>query len=251
MLFLFISSFLLKAQVDNVSFHIDSYYFKSIYDTANYCSTLSIFQNSKEIYKGECSDKITSIEADDLEGNGKKLILIEYYTGGAHCCEYVEACQFINGKFVSLDTIYWGNVSYKLVDLKKDGKLELEGYNDMFAYAFTNFAQSAFAYAIYKFKNGKFYLANSEFKEQVENNIKELKGYLDDYLKSGFDCPKSPDEDTFNTDAGAVKALLAPIVADYSSIGKIQDGYDFVNKVYKCPDKDKFIQILKTQYNLK
>jgi hypothetical protein len=118
----------------------------------------------------------------------------------------------------------------------------------MFAYAFTNFAQSCFPIAIYKFKNSKLYLANKEFEEKVLNDIKEYKDQLKEYTKAGFDCPKTADEETFNTDAGAVKSILAAIVCDYFTICMTDEGYDLINKVYKCPDKDKFIKILKNDY---
>jgi hypothetical protein len=240
-----------EAQDDTVDFKYGDYYFHSVYDTANFCSNLTIYKNKTKIFTDSCIDKIMSIAAYDLEGNGDKVILVEYYTGGAHCCTYVEACKFVSGRYRVLDTLFWGNSGYSVVDYKKDGKMEIEGSNDMFAYAFTNFAQSFFSYSIYRFKNGRFYLANTEFSDSVENHIKELKSYLDEYLINGFDCPKSPDEDTFNTDAGAVKAILAPIVADYYSIGRTKEGYDLINKVYNCNDKEKFIEILKKEFNLK
>ena len=47
-------------------------------------------------------------------------------------------------------------------------------------------------------------------------------------------CPKG--DETFNTDAGAIKAILAPIVADYYYLDDVEAGYEYVRKVYKCPD---------------
>jgi len=74
---------------------------------------------------------------------------------------------------------------------------------------------------------------------------------LNEYTSKGFDCPMTESEETFNTDAGAVKAILAPITADYASIGRASEGYKLINAVYKCPDKNKFVNILKNEYKLK
>ncbi len=53
--------------------------------------------------------------------------------------------------FNILDSIYWGNSYYSIRDLNNDGRKEILGANDMFAYAFTNFAQSEFNVMIYDF----------------------------------------------------------------------------------------------------
>ena len=144
----------------------------------------------------------------------------------------------------------WGNSGYKIKNINNDGKKELVGINDYFAYAFTNYSQSYYPIVIYKFKNNKFYDATREFPELVENDIKFLKGELKDYITKGFDCPKAG-EDTFNTDAGAVKAILGPIVADYKTLGKTDEGYDYIKKIYKCNDVVNFINILRKDFKLK
>jgi hypothetical protein len=147
--------------------------------------------------------------------------------------------------------LFPGNSGYEIKDLDKDGRKEFVLANDMFAYAFTNYAQSRFPIAIYQFRNGKLKFVNEEFEDEVLKDIDELEKELKEYTSAGFECPKTGDEDTFNTDAGAVKAILAPIVADYMSIGRIEDGYNRIKKVYKCPDRDNFIMILKTDFKLK
>ncbi|MGA2668269.1 MAG: hypothetical protein ABSF32_05065 [Ignavibacteria bacterium] len=237
---------------DTIDFKFIPYDLKGIYDTSKYCSDLIVSKDNNIIYKEECLDyRITSINTDDLEGKGNKFIFIETYSGGAHCCTYLLAAKITEDKFIFTDSIWWGNSGYEIKDINNDGEKEVIGYNDIFAYAFTNFAQSAFPIAIYKFKDGKFIFANKQFENKVLEHIKELKADLKQYTTSGFDCPANVNDDTFNTDAGAVKALLAPIVADYQSIGKTNEGYDLINKVYKCPDSDKFIKTLKNEYKLK
>ncbi len=192
------------------------------------------------------------IKEYDLDRNGEKEILMELYSGGAHCCTFLVAARIINNKFNILDTIYWGNSHYSINDINDDGNSEISGINDMFAYAFTNYAESEYPVLVYGFENNKFKDITKNFPKIIEEDLKEhleeLKFYITD---TGFACPKSPDEDTFNTDAGAVKAILAPIIADYYSLGNVNRGYELVDSVYKCPDKDKFKEILQSDYKLK
>jgi hypothetical protein len=237
---------------DTVSCRYGVYFLTGIFDSTKYCSDLTVYKGNKVIYKEDCLDyNIESIRADDLEGNGNKYIFIETYSGGAHCCTYLLAAKLANDKFAYTDSIWWGNSGYEIKDINNDGMKEILGYNDMFAYAFTNFAQSAFSIAIYTFKDGKFHFANDIFPNMVLDHIRELKSYLKNYITNGYECPSDENEDTFNTDAGAVKALLAPIVADYCSIGKSNEGYNYIDKIYNCSDKDKFIKTLKNKYKLK
>jgi hypothetical protein len=45
--------------------------------------------------------------------------------------------------------------------------------------------------------------------------------------------------------------MLAPIVADYSSVGNAKEGYDFIDKMYKCSDREIYKEILKKEFKLK
>ena len=116
-----------------------------------------------------------NISAEDLDNDGKKEILIDQYTGGAHCCTYLTACRIVNDKLVVLDTLWWGDSGYEIKDLNKDGKKELRGVNTWFAYAFTSFAGSRFNVIIYGFKKDKFYDATKEYPDIVEGGYKRLK----------------------------------------------------------------------------
>ena len=247
----FIFSPLLFAQDDTVILKYNGYLFTSIYDTANFCSSFEITKKGNLVFQDSCNDRIYSIKAYNLKGNNNKQIVVEYYTGGAHCCTYTSIGEFKNNNFKFTDTIYWGNAGYEIKDLDGDGVMEFLGGSDMFAYAFTNYSETRFPIEIFRYENGKLKIVNDEFPDIIEAEIKDFKKDVQEFVKAGYECPKSDTEDTFNTDAGSLKTMLAPIVADYHSLGDVQEGYDYINKMYKCIDKAKFIKILKTDFKLK
>ena len=232
-----------------ITYNYDGYTFTAKYDTSNYCSVLTIDKGGNTTYTSECGERIMGIDAIDPDGNGKKIMLTNF-TGGAHCCTFLTVYSFNSGKISLLDTLFLGNGYYEIKDLNNDGKKELVCRDDAYAYAFTSYAGSFYPVEIYKFKNNKFYIATKEYPELIENDIKDLKNELKDYITKGFDCPKAGD-DTFNTDAGSVKAILGPIVEDYKNLGKLNDGYDYVKKIYKCNDVVNFISILEKDFKLK
>lgn len=235
----------IKLEIDGVTVTAD-------YDSVNFCSYLTVVgSDSSILHREECIERISAVKAEDLDANGKKEILIETFTGGAHCCTSLYIAAITGNGFEFLDTAYWGNCYYNIKDLNNDGKKEIIGRNDMFAYYFTNFSMSRFPVFIYAFRKNKLKLVNTEFKTYIHNNIKDLEEELNLYKTRGFECPKSDSADVFNTDAGAVQAILAAITADYYYIGESEEGYKYINKTYSCPDKKKFIRILQKEFKLK
>jgi hypothetical protein len=84
-----------------------------------------------------------SLQVVDLNGDGEPEVLVDAYTGGAHCCAVTELAAF-NGSGYAVQELYWGNTGYELKDLNGDGKPELVAYDDAFAGAFSSFAASFF-----------------------------------------------------------------------------------------------------------
>jgi len=256
-LFVLLITFNSRAQfdVDNqIKLETGGVSFIATYDSVNFCSYLMATSNIKGVvFQVDCVERIVSLTAEDFDTDGNPEVLIETYTGGAHCCISLYIGRVKDNSFSLIDTIYWGNCGYEVKDLNGDGKKEITGCYDMFAYFYTNFAQSRFPVIIYALRNNRFEVVNKEHKKIVYADIKELKKELKEYLEKGFDCAKKVDGkyDVFNTDAGAVQAILAAIIADYHLIGESGKGYEYVDKVYTCPDKKEFVKVLKKDFKLK
>jgi len=240
----------LFAQPEDVNYNFGKYNFSARYDTSNYTTTLIIKNNGKQIVKEEIPEWVSYIKDYDFNNDGKRIVVMETFSGGAHCCTSMLAFYLWNDLVTVTDTIFWGNFGYEIKDIDGDGKLEIAGGNDMFAYAFTNYAETRSIPRIFHLRNGKFKDVTKKYKKIIKAELDGLTVDLKEFTDKGFECMRA-DDDTFNTDAGSVKTILAAIVGCYSLLDETDKGYELVRKVYKCPDRDKYIGILKTDYKLK
>ena len=251
LILVFLSFFSLTfAQSDTLEVKIGKFKFRAIHVDTNYSTTLRITEGGDVIYKGEYEERIDFIKEVDFNKDGNKTILINTYTGGAHCCNILLACKIKNDKLLTTDTLYMADSYPEIEDLDKNGKMEITGYNMMFAYAFTNFAESRAPEVVYTVENGKFKEVTKNYPVRLRQQIDEWQSDLEVFLDSNYKCEAEGDE-TFNTDAGSVKAILAAITANYFMLGEVYKGYELIDKAYPCPDKDKFIQTLKEDYKLR
>ncbi len=94
-----------------------------------------------------------SLRVADLDGDGEPEVLLDLYTGGAHCCSYTWIYRYTGTGYSGKQAI-WGDVGYTLKDLDGDGIPELNSFDDRFAYAFTDFADSWFPPQIWRYRAG-------------------------------------------------------------------------------------------------
>jgi len=81
------------------------------------------------------------LQVVDLDADGEPEVLVDAYTGGAHCCALTEILRF-NGTAYTTSEASWGNIGYELKDLDADGRPDFVTADDAFSYAFSSYAGS-------------------------------------------------------------------------------------------------------------
>ncbi len=107
----------------------------------------------------------------DLDGDGEPEVIVDFYTGGAHCC-VVPAFFRWDGSAFHRSVRYFGNYGYKIVDLDHDGMPELSAYDERFAYAFGSFADSFSPPAIWHWQADKLVDVTKSFPVVVKANAR-------------------------------------------------------------------------------
>jgi hypothetical protein len=81
------------------------------------------------------------LQVVDLDADGEPEVLVDTYTGGAHCCALTEILRFDGTSYAPFEAS-WGNLGYDLRDLDGDARPEFVTADDAFSYAFASFAGS-------------------------------------------------------------------------------------------------------------
>jgi hypothetical protein len=101
--------------------------------------------------------KASSVHVIDLDDIGQPNVVLDLYTGGAHCCSVEQVFTFHPGTMTYAQTERnFGDPGARIEDLNHDGHFEFVTADDAFAYAFTDFAASGLPLQIETFSGSRF-----------------------------------------------------------------------------------------------
>jgi hypothetical protein len=142
------------------------------------------------------------LKVADLDGDGEPEVLVDTFSGGAHCCLTARVLTW-NGTGYTPKDIDYRDVGYRLDDADGDGRPELVGQDPVFSAAFTAFAASAFPPLVYQVDRGRLVDVTRRFPKLVRA---DAAGLLKDLRKA-----RRGDD---------VRGLLAAYAADQYLLGK-------------------------------
>jgi subtilisin-like proprotein convertase family protein len=117
----------------------------------------------------------SGVAVRDLEGDGEPEVLVDLFSGGAHCCWYTNAYRWSPSRARYLLSVgFWGDLPPRLTDLDGDGRPEFRTGDDRFAYVFTGFATSVFPIRIFRFDHGRFRDVTRAFPPLVAHDAAQL-----------------------------------------------------------------------------
>ena len=158
-----------------------------------------------------------SLQVADLDGDGEPEVLLDIYTGGAHCCVDTWIYRFTRTTYTGTPA-QWGDVGYTLKDLDGDGVPELRSFDDHFAYAFTDFAESWFPPQIWQFRAGKLNGVTRNYPALIKSDVKRaLRVYHGRARRTGD-----------------LRGVVAAYVADQYLLGHGSAGWKLVRSARKA-----------------
>ncbi|HEY7574210.1 MAG TPA: hypothetical protein VIB08_03555 [Thermoanaerobaculia bacterium] len=181
-------------------------------------------------YLGRSPDR-GPLAAEDLDGNGEPEVLLDLYSGGAHCCSSTRIYfRSGNGRYAMLSHD-WGNAGYRLEDFDRDRKLEFLSADDAFSYAFTSYAASRRPPRIWRFEDGRLADVTRRHPKILEEDAASC------WKAFAELSPKDPTGDD-------VRGLAGAYVADQCLLDRCKEGWEKLRAAYDKPDREKFFREL-------
>lgn len=184
--------------------------------------------NQEQIADG----RFLSMRILDLDRDNEPEILVDLVSlkDGQRCCNYSFIYRYEpQQKNYLVLKHFWGNVSYELQDLDRDGIPEFQSQDGRFAEAFASYADSRFPLKIWQYLQGKMQDVTRQYPVLVYTNASEL------WLESNQRQSNNQD----------VKGVLAAYLASQYILGQEAEGWQLVEKGYQGNDRSQFLAELR------
>ncbi|TVQ12099.1 MAG: hypothetical protein EA368_04600 [Leptolyngbya sp. DLM2.Bin27] len=120
------------------------------------------------------------IELIDLDGNGTAEVVVQTFTGGAHCCMAYTTYAWQNEQFKPIYFDYLDAGGGRFEDLNGDGKTEFVTLDNAFFYSFSSYAGSYPPSVILTYENGQYQDATAEFSAHLEAVVANMREVIED-----------------------------------------------------------------------
>ena len=159
-----------------------------------------------------------SVRVRDLDADSEPEVLLDTYTGGAHCCFVAYLFHYLPGSRRYAKTFHtFGNVGYSAKNVDGRANVELLTKDDRSAYVFTAYAASFFPIQLWHVDDGQFIDVTRSFPGLVESDANEL---LSEYRRVW-------------QERGDVRGVLAAWLADQYLLGKEKAGWAKLDAAYR------------------
>ena len=175
---------------------------------------------------------VTLIDAD-INGDGFPDVIIETYSGGAHCCFSTQVYS-LGEKPILILKKPESNISGEFEDLDDDGIYEYITADDIFAYEYCPFVSSPIVKVImaYDEQAGRYLPASPNFPNEYIKEIEENTQSADRVARANINENGEWDDTT--------KCSVLPLVLDYIYLGDLEKAHSELERVYEYDDLDSF-----------
>ena len=178
---------------------------------------ITVRANGRQVYAGAvskphcgnyCQFFTRPLTVRELDGQADPVLIT--FTGGAHCCSYVDVYSRSAAGHWTDTGFNFGDPGVALEHIGPGGQVEFVSGNDAFAYAFTDYAESGMPLMILSFTGGRFTDVTRSYPALIRKDAKLMwRGYQRDHTKGaiGLIAAWAADEDNLGHRA-AVSAML-------------------------------------------
>jgi hypothetical protein len=166
------------------------------------------------------------VRVRDLDADGEPEVLLDLYSGGAHCCALTAFYRYDGNSAIYRRSVWdFHDSGYRLVDLDADGRPELSGYDDRFAYVFAPYAFSLAPRQIWQWQAGELAEVTRNFLDSVRTDARQALAIYNRSRQKG--------------DRMAIRGALAAWAADQCLLGRSQQAWQRLEAAHKAGELGK------------
>lgn len=200
-------------------------------DTVFFDGLVTIAASGEGPIQIESASALGAQTGTDITGDGFSEVIVETYSGGAHCC-FGTVVYSMKGSSIQkvLDTAP-SNCGGSFADLDGDGVLEFDTCDDSFAYTYCPYAASPIVRVIFQYDpaQGLYLPASPRFASLYADLIAEHTKFAEE---------TQPGE--LGEWDGSNKCSVLPAVLDYLYSGQTDQAWAEFSRLYTAPDADTF-----------
>ncbi|HEY9697096.1 MAG TPA: hypothetical protein V6D10_07525 [Trichocoleus sp.] len=174
------------------------------------------YNDEPEINAGTLTDKSGGITLQDLDQDGVAEVIVDSFSGGAHCCTSFAIYHWQDDQFKVAELNMLNGRGGTFKDLDGDGTIELVSYDNSFLYAFSSYAGSSPPSLIFNLRNGEL--------------VDSTRQYPDELRAVAWQMYQTVQEVEQNE--GEMNGVLAGYVAQKILLGEFEEGWNFMMARY-------------------
>ena len=171
-------------------------------------------------YQGESQTTVTAfafifanVQLRDLDSDGTSEVIVQNYSGGAHCCTNTTIHRWNGTQFTTVETGFLDGLGVTLDDLDNNGQTELLLADQAFLYRFGSYIESFPPEVILTYQAGELIDITHQFPERIQAQAQTV--------QETFLAVRA--EHDFRSNA-----MLASYVALSSQVGELDAAWQFM-----------------------
>jgi hypothetical protein len=198
-------------------------------NTPGFDRLLTLTQTGQPPIQIEFFDNLDPLTGSDITGDGRPEVIVETYSGGAHCC-FSTLVYSLGERAEKILETPAANCSGVFRDLDNNAVLEFVTCDDRFAYAYCPFAASPVVTAVLAYEAGEGYApAGPRFAELYTEPIAAHTALAQEAQGGALG----------EWDA-TTKCAVLPLVLDYLYSGQTEQAWSALEELYRYPDAEAF-----------
>ena len=194
------------------------------YEAENIGDNLSyqLFYNDElKLSATDTAAMFAGIELVDLDSNGTPEVVVQTFTGGAHCCQAYTTYTWQDEQFKPTYFGYLDGGGGEFIDLNSDGLMEFVTLDNAFFYSFSSYAGSYPPSVILTYDNGEYRDTTTQFTNYLEDMAAGMRFTI---------------EDPEFADRGDKNGVLAGYVAQSIRLGQYREAWQYMLAHYDRTD---------------